>query len=155
MTRYASRSLHQKLGISAGHEVALLHAPPNFVLDVPGGVVIRRRARGHVDLILGFFSSKNAVEREIVRLGKMVFPDGALWISWPKKASALRTDLDDNTVRDVALALGLVDNKVCAVDATFTALRFVWRRRAANVKRPRNMNDVEPFHLQMKRHHHR
>ncbi len=60
-------------------------------------------------------------------MGQMIFPSGALWIAWPKKTSGVSTDISDHTVRDIGLARGLVDNKVCAIDETWTALRMVWR----------------------------
>ena len=78
--------------------------------------------------MLAFFTGAAAFEARIDRLAPMVFPTGGLWIAWPKRASGMETDMTDDHVRRVALPLGLVDNKVCAIDATWTGLRLVWRR---------------------------
>jgi len=67
-------------------------------------------------------------ESELPELAERIFPNGGLWIVWPKRASGIRTDLVEQTIRDVALPLGLVDNKVCAVDETWSGLRLVWRK---------------------------
>ena len=78
--------------------------------------------------MVAFFTSLETLEQRVERLGAMIFPAGGLWIAWPKKASGVGTDLSDNAVRAAALPLGLVDNKVCALDETWSALRLVWRR---------------------------
>jgi hypothetical protein len=74
------------------------------------------------------------IEGQIETLGQMILPDGSLWMAWPKRSSGVSTDISDHAVRDIALPLGLVDNKVCIIDGTWTALRLVWRRtrRALN-----------------------
>jgi len=120
-------SLSTKLGVSQGISMALLHAPDDFAWSPPLGVRLTRRARGHADVVLAFFTKRSMLERQIDALGRLIVPDGSLWIAWPKRASGTATDLADNAARDVALPLGLVDNKVCAIDHTWTALRFVWR----------------------------
>jgi hypothetical protein len=89
---------------------------------------VKRRAGGHVDVAVAFFTSAAMLEKRMDALGAMIFPAGGLWIAWPKKTSGVATDLSDNAVRAAALPLGLVDNKVCALDATWSALRLVWRR---------------------------
>jgi hypothetical protein len=134
-------SLAKKLGISPGSSVALVHSPKDFTLDLPEGARIRRGARKDIDVILAFFHSVDVLEREIGELATAIYPDGSLWLSWPKKSSGVVTGLNDHVVRDVVLALGLVDNKVCAVDVTYTALRFVWRR-------PLRLSDAAPTALQ-------
>ena len=77
---------------------------------------------------VAFFTSAAMLEKQLDSLGAMIFPAGGLWIAWPKKTSGVATDLGDNAVRAAALPRGLVDNKVCALDATWSALRLVWRR---------------------------
>ena len=72
--------------------------------------------------------SRTALSNELEKLGQMIFPGGGLWIAWPKRSSGIATTLSDDVVRELALPMGLVDNKVCAIDATWTGLRFVWRR---------------------------
>jgi hypothetical protein len=78
--------------------------------------------------VVAFFTKAVDLEQRLDRLGAMVFPAGGLWIAWPKKASGGATDLTDKVIRALALPLGMVDNKVCAIDETWSGLRFVWRR---------------------------
>ncbi|MFY9782332.1 MAG: DUF3052 domain-containing protein [Acidimicrobiales bacterium] len=120
-------SLSTKLGIKDASTVMLLHAPTNFMLNVARSVNVKSTARGRADVILAFFTSSTTLSRQIESLSRVVYPTGSLWFAWPKRTSALGTDLSDHVVRGLALPLGLVDNKVCAVDDTWTALRFVWR----------------------------
>ncbi|HEY5112445.1 MAG TPA: DUF3052 domain-containing protein [Acidimicrobiales bacterium] len=128
MTDLSGKPLSLKLGIKEDSTLALLHAPTSFRLNVPPGVMVKRVARGHVDVVLGFYLRVSRLEREIETLGLMAFPAGGLWIAWPKRASDVATDVTDNAIREIALPLGLVDNKVCAMDETWTALRLAWRR---------------------------
>ncbi len=81
-----------------------------------------------MDVVLAFFRAKHALIDEIATLEQLVSRRGALWIAWPKKSSGVISDLSDQVVRDIVLALGRVDNKVCAIDDTFSALCFVTRR---------------------------
>jgi hypothetical protein len=83
-------------------------------------------------VVVAFFTRRADYERRVEALGRVIFPAGGLWIAWPKRASGLATDMSDEVVRQVALPRGLVDNKVCAIDATWSGLRVVWRleRRA-------------------------
>jgi hypothetical protein len=128
---YSGTPLATKLGIKAGMSLVLLLAPSDFDLELPPGVVVRRQARGRADVVLAFSTQMAKLEPRVHAWGSMVFPSGGLWLAWPKKASVRATDVTDVTdgaLRSVLLPLGMVDNKVCAVDATWTALRFVWRR---------------------------
>ena len=109
--------------------MAVLGAPPDLDLRLPAGVVVRRQARGSADVVLAFFTRVARIESRLDRLGSMVFPAGGLWIAWPKRASGVPTDITDGALRNSVLPVGLVDNKVCAIDGTWTALRFVWRRQ--------------------------
>jgi len=77
---------------------------------------------------VAFVRSRTALSNELEKLGQMIFPGGGLWIAWPKRSSGIATTLSDDVVRELALPMGLVDNKVCTIDATWTGLRFVWRR---------------------------
>jgi len=90
---------------------------------------VKRQVRGSAHVVVAFFTERRDFERRVDALGRMVFPDGGLWIAWPKRASGLATTMNEDVVREVALPLGLVDNKVCAIDATWTGLRLVWRRQ--------------------------
>jgi len=119
--------LARRLGIGDEGRLALLWAPDDLSLEVPPGVDVVRRVVRTADVVLAFFAEAVELERRLDRLGAMVFPAGGLWIAWPKRSSGVATDLTDHAVRASALPRGLVDNKVCAVDGTWTALRLVWR----------------------------
>ena len=130
MAGYSGTPLPKKLGIKPGQRVALLHAPEGFdsVLgELPDGVAVRRSARGPLDVIVSFSDSKRELRRRFATLARALDPAGGLWIAWPKRAAGIPTDLDGNVVREVGLAHGLVDNKVCAIDETWSGLRFVVR----------------------------
>jgi hypothetical protein len=125
---YSGTPLPSKLGLRPGMTLALLKAPPGVLAEMPSGVVVKHQARGRADVVVAFFVRRLELERRVGVLGTMVFPDGGLWIAWPKRASGVETDVTDGVVREVALPLGLVDNKVCAIDETWSGLRVVWRR---------------------------
>ena len=101
--------------------------------DLPPGVTLKRQARGRADVVVAFFVERAEFERRIGSLSAMIVPDGGLWVAWPKRSSGVPTTMSDHVVREVALPLGLVDNKVCAIDDTWSGLRVVWRRRASDV----------------------
>ena len=128
MAGYSGTPLAAKLGIKAGMNLVLLAAPSDFHMELPEAVVVRRQARGRADVVLAFNTQMARIEPRIHAWGSMVFPSGGLWLAWPKKASGRPTDITDGALRSVLLPVGMVDNKVCAVDASWTALRFVWRR---------------------------
>lgn len=129
---YSGTPLAKKLGIKEGHVVALLHAPEGFgaVLaeTLPDPVAVRTRAAGTADVIVAFHTSRAALDRRVDALLRVLDVDGGLWIAWPKRASGVPTDITEDTVREVFLPLGLVDNKVCAIDDTWSGLRVVWRK---------------------------
>jgi hypothetical protein len=128
---YSGTPLAAKLGIKAGHRLALEGASRGFeaTLDpLPEGVVVRRRPGGVADVLVYFTMASAELAASIERLGAAIEVDGALWIAWPKRASKVPTDMTENIVREVALPLGLVDNKVAALDETWSGLRLVWRR---------------------------
>jgi hypothetical protein len=128
MAGFSGTPLPKKLGIVEGSSLALIGAPKGVVDGLPPGVTVKRQARGSADVVVAFFTRRSDFERRIERLAQMIFPSGGLWVAWPKRASGLDTDMDDGVVREVALPLGLVDNKVCAIDETWSGLRVVWRR---------------------------
>jgi hypothetical protein len=129
MVGYSGSPLAAKLGVKEGATLALLHTPSGWQMALPPNVTVKRQARGQADVVVAFFVRKGALDQRLDALPPMIFPSGGLWIAWPKKASGRKTDLTDNVVRQSVLERGLVDNKVCAVDETWSALRFVWRRR--------------------------
>ncbi|MCU1352900.1 MAG: hypothetical protein JWM05_2109 [Acidimicrobiales bacterium] len=136
MAGYSGTPLATKLGIKEGHTVALLGAPDDVtglvVATLPPAVEVRTRAQGRADVVLACFTRRRDLERRVPAMLRLLDVDGGLWISWPKKASGVATDITEDTVRDVFLPLGLVDNKVAAIDDTWSGLRVVWRveRRA-------------------------
>lgn len=128
---YSGTPLATKLGIKSGMTVALLGSPPGFadtLHGLPDDVEIRTRAQGHLDVIVSFHASRAHFEKRLGTMLRVLERNGGLWIAWPKKASGVATDMNENVVRDVVLPLGLVDNKVCAIDDTWSGLRVVWRR---------------------------
>jgi hypothetical protein len=130
---YSGTPLPNKLGIKAGMQVAILHAPERFeetLGPLPEGVMVQHglRKSQKVDLILGFVTERDHLARNIVWLVTTLPPAGALWVAWPKRASGVATDRNEHAVRDVALPLGWVDIKVCAIDATWSALKLVLRK---------------------------
>ncbi len=127
MVGYSGTPLLKKLGIGEGSNVALLGAPPGVMDELPAGVTVKRQARGSADVVVGFFTERRKLEQRIEVLARMIYPDGGLWIAWPKRASGVATTVNENVVREVSLPLGLVDNKVCAIDETWSGLRVVWR----------------------------
>jgi hypothetical protein len=125
---YSGTPLAAKLGVHEGATLALIGAPRDFRIEVPPTVLVKRQARGRADVVVAFFTRGSRFGVRLSELGEMVFPSGGLWIAWPKKASGMATDMTDHVIRREALPKGMVDNKVCAIDATWSALRLVWRR---------------------------
>src|SRR5262249_46508183 len=122
----------QKLGIKPGHRVALVGAPEGFAAtlgDLPEGVLLHRGVpgKGPFDVIVFFTDRRARLRQRFAALAARLTPSGGFWVAWPKKASGVATDLTEDLVREVGLDGGLVDNKVCAVDETWSGLRFVVR----------------------------
>ena len=128
MAGYSPTPLAGKLGIVEGSVLVLASSPDEIQLELPPGVIVRRQLQGRADVVVAFMTSSNRLEQRLEKLGAAVFPAGGLWIAWPKRSSGVPTDVTDHVVRRLAIPLGLVDNKVCAIDETWTALRLVWRR---------------------------
>lgn len=130
MAGYSGTPLTKKLGIKANSTVVLVGAPKDFektLGTLPEGVKLRRQARGRNDLVIWFAGSRKDLESRVERLGQLA-GTGGLWIAWPKQASGVRTDLTQTVVRKAGLAVGLVDYKICAIDATWSGLRFARRK---------------------------
>jgi hypothetical protein len=128
---YSGTPLPEKLGIKEGARVRLVNAPPNFdeTLGVlPDGTRMVSSGSG-LDVIVLFTASRSELQKRFVSLARSLDPAGGLWIAWPKKSSGVDTDLDQTAVMEVGLAQGLVDNKVCAIDDTWSGLRFVIRKK--------------------------
>jgi hypothetical protein len=130
---YPGTPLPQKLGIGPGDAVALIGAPgwlEDALAEVTGAAEVHTDLDGLTlyDVIVVFVSWRAELEAELGRLRDHMAPACGLWIAWPKKTSKVPTDMTDNVVREVALPAGLVDNKVCAIDQTWSGLRLVIRR---------------------------
>jgi hypothetical protein len=128
---YSGTPLAKKLGIKPGQRVALLGAPPNYrklLAPIPDGVDFGTRLAKSTDLVHVFTASQAALGKTLAACRKTLGPEAAIWVSWPKKASKVPTDITEDTIRVLALPLGLVDIKVCAVDETWSGLKLVLRR---------------------------
>jgi hypothetical protein len=126
-----SSPLPRKLGIKEGARVTLVHAPAGFdraLEPLPDGVTVGSRVGRSLDVIVFFTKRRADLARRFERLAASLDSAGGLWIAWPKKASGVATDLDQAVVMEIGLATGLVDNKVCALDDTWSGLRFVVRK---------------------------
>jgi len=135
---YSGTPLARKLGIKEGHAVALLKAPTGFettLEGLPDGVTIRTAARGTNDVVVSFHTRRDDLAARLPKLVEAMDVDGGLWVAWPKKSSGVATDITEDTVREFALPMGLVDNKVCAIDETWSGLRVVWRKELRAAKR--------------------
>lgn len=127
---YSGTPLPQKLGIRPGHRLAFVGAPDGFAATLgalPEGVEMVESDAGPLDLAVFFTTRADALTAAFQRLGPRVHPGGTLWIGWPKKASKVPTDVTEDVVRAVGLREGMVDVKVCAIDAVWSGLKFVYR----------------------------
>jgi hypothetical protein len=131
---YPETPLARKLGIGEGDEVALIGAPERFedtLGDLPDVASLHTSLAddARYDVIVAFVTQRAELEAELPRLRARMAPACGLWIAWPKRASSVPTDVTDQVIRDVVLPTGLVDNKVCAIDATWSGLRVVIRKQ--------------------------
>ena len=127
---YSGTPLVKKLGIKSGQRLAIINAPDGYgdtLRTLPDGLETVSPSEGPLDFIQLFTVSRARLEAEFPRLRDTLAQAGMLWVSWPKRSSDVDTDLSDNVVREVGLGYGLVDVKVCAVDQTWSGLKFVRR----------------------------
>lgn len=130
-TGYSGTPLAKKLGINAGAGVLLENAPEAYarwLAPLPPGVEFQSRLTPETDLVHLFTDQLRVLEASLLRLRPAVRPDVAVWVSWPKKASKRPTDITEDRIRDVALPMGWVDIKVCAVDEVWSGLKLVIRK---------------------------
>jgi hypothetical protein len=130
MAGYSKRSLVEKLGIREGAEILIVHAPLDYdqaLSPLPSGVLQKKKLIQSLEFIQFFTKQKKELLKEFPKLKKHLRPKGILWISWPKGSSKVKTDLNENIVREIGLANGMVDIKVCAVDEIWSGLRFAFR----------------------------
>ena len=143
MPGYSGTPLPKKLGIQPGFHVHLAAAPAEVMAELrealaacqalPGG---QGTNRGPLDFAMVFTRSQAELKKEFHRVAKRLQPAGMLWVSWPKKSSGVGSDLDENRVREIGLAAGLVDVRVCAVTETWSGLKFVRRVKDRPPKNP-------------------
>ncbi len=125
---YSGTPQAKKLGIKTGHRVHLDHAPRGWTLDDPPPGLVRAKAPQPADVIVSFFDTAGAIPDRLAELAPRIYPAGALWIAWPRRAGGHVSDITDNVVRGHALEIGLVDVKVAALDHDWSALKVVWRK---------------------------
>jgi hypothetical protein len=131
MAGYSGTPLAKKLGIKSGSNVFVEGAPMDYedlLTPIPAGVNVQPAVSFSTDIVHLFATSKANLAEALKRTVPHLRPDAALWISWPKKASKVPTDITEDTIRDLALPLGLVDIKVCAVDNVWSGLKLVIRK---------------------------
>ncbi len=126
MAGYSGTPLLQKLGIKQDHRVLLRNSPPALPEELKG--LAQARHRTALDVVLLFAESYASFKSDFEAMTNMVKPDGMIWVAWPKKASGIRTDLSENQIRDHALTTAFVDVKVCAINDTWSGLKFVIRK---------------------------
>ena len=142
MTGYSGTLLSKKLGLEEGQRIRFVGAPDHFcdlIGPLPPGSEMTDGLSGTLDLAVMFAGSQQVLENGLGEIAARLAPNGALWVAWPKKSSGVATDLDFEAVQRTGLDAGLVDNKVCAIDETWSGLRFVFRvgdRPATGGQRP-------------------
>ncbi|GAA0997574.1 DUF3052 family protein [Subtercola frigoramans] len=117
----------RKLGLKPAMRVCLDEAPPGWMLDSPPPGLQSVRVPVPADLVVSFFRHATELPDRLPALSTSIFPAGALWIAWPRKAAGHTSDLGDSVIREAALTFGIVDVKVAALDSDWSALKFVWR----------------------------
>jgi hypothetical protein len=142
MAGYAKTPLSKKLGIRAGDRVLLLGPPPAWAIpDLPEGAMPATETHssagsGPAEIVIAFCSSLAELRERVPLLAPRIFPAGALWVAWPRRAGGHDSDIRDQDIRDVALPLGLVDVKVAALDQDWSGLRLVWRVELRDTSQP-------------------
>ena len=128
---YSGTTLATKLGYKAGLRICAPGAPPNYrklLAPLPDGIEFQSRVSKATDIVHFFTASRVELAKNLLAWLEVLEPDAAIWVSWPKKTSKVPTDISEDTVRAVALPMGLVDIKVCAVDDTWSGLKLVLRK---------------------------
>ena len=130
MAGYSGTPLPKKLGIKEGSRITLVNAPKDFrseLGELPDNVQFIKRPTKSLDIILLFVLIERALTRDFAKLAATLVSNGMIWIAWPKKTSGVATDLSEQRVRQLGLDSGLVDVKICAIDDTWSGLKFVYR----------------------------
>ncbi len=127
---YSGTPLPRKLGIREAEVVCVVGDPGHateLIAPLPEGATFGDQPASAQVVVL-FVTERRALRAQLGRLARDIFPDRSLWIAWPKRASGVETDMTEDAIRGESLSLGLVDNKVCAIDGTWSGLRLVWRK---------------------------
>src|SRR5437870_12839876 len=127
---YSKRSLVDKLGIKPNSRAAIVHPPAGYdatLAPLPPGGIASSNPTSELDFVQAFYTESSKLDRDFPRLKKSIKQAGVLWVSWPKKASRMETDLTDEVVRGIGLKHGLVDIKVCGVDEVWSGWKFMDR----------------------------
>jgi hypothetical protein len=130
MAGYSGTPLAKKLGIKAGSRLRFVRPPETFLADLgtlPEGAVLLEGKEGAIDVLVLFVGDLASLRKDFAKMAARITPNGMLWVAWPKKSSGVVTDINENLVREHGLAEGLVDVKVCAIDETWSGLKFVIR----------------------------
>lgn len=131
MAGYSKKSLLDKLGIKDGFIVLFIQSPENYfelLGKLPPNLEQKKKMKGEFDFIHFFTKDKKELIESLPKFQKVLKQSGMIWVSWPKAASKIKTDVNENTVRELALSIGLVDIKVCAIDETWSGLKLVIRK---------------------------
>ena len=134
MAGYSGTPLWKKLGYTAGGSAYVKGEPSNYIslLTLPADVVVTwlPRAKSDMEFVHLFATSASQLKSKLESVRKRIVPGGVIWVSWPKKSSGVTSNITEDTIRDLALPMGLVDVKVCAVDEVWSGLKLVIRRTA-------------------------
>jgi len=138
MAGYSGTPLPQKLGIKPGLMVVTINAPANYrrlLGQIPDSVTFSERLKSGSSFVHLFTSRRSEMQKKMSILRDKISDNGAIWVSWPKKSSGISTDVTEDVIREIALPLGFVDIKVCAVDETWSGLKLMIRRENRKSKR--------------------
>jgi hypothetical protein len=141
MAGYSGTPLPQKLGIKAAMTVVALNAPPNYrrlLGKIPSDVKFANRVGAKSNFIHFFTKDRTELAKQLKLLRKKIVDNGVVWISWPKKSSGVPTDITEDVIRDLALPIGFVDIKVCAVDETWSGLKLMIRKTNRKIPSPQS-----------------
>jgi len=130
MAGYSGTPLPKKLGIKENFRIGLINPPDSFVPQLgklPANTQILSTLKAPLDLVVLFVDRETTLAKRFLLVAEKLSVDGTLWVGWPKKSSGVKTDLSENIVRRIGLHCGLVDVKICAIDNTWSGLKFVYR----------------------------
>ncbi len=128
---YSGSPLTKELRIKNGFTVGTVDEPGEFrglLIDLPDDVEFRDGIGDDPDIVMLFVTERSTLENLVPQAAEAIFSGGAIWVAWPKKASRVPTDVTGDVVREIVLPMGLVDNKICAIDEVWSGLRVVWRK---------------------------